>query len=185
MSWFSKVKINKDSEIFLSEFPAWVAIHSAKLVDGLELDKTSSWAKILENKVAKERLVNCFIGAHVFYLQFSPEGELIASLFGEDALGKALFALPNKAKIFFTLAYELYEKNSKNGKDSLTSSLEDWYKIKIDPLDAHVAFIAHWEVSNNKEFSVLPGELLSTLNLLQVQQLGWLKGIVDKWSKVK
>ena len=50
MGWFSKSKTNKDSEIFLSEFPSWVAIHSAKLVDELQKEDKTGWAEILDRK---------------------------------------------------------------------------------------------------------------------------------------
>ncbi len=185
MAWFSKSKPDRDLQIFLSEFPSWAAIHSARLVDELQAEDTTGWAEILKNDSAKEKLSNCFIGAHFLYLRLGAEGEIATLLFGEDIFEKSLSSLPEKAKIFVALAYSLYEKNNQRGKDGMTSSLEDFYKIKINPLDACVAFVIDQEVNGSKEFSLLLGELLPTLNRLQIQQLEWLKGLTEKWSKRK
>jgi hypothetical protein len=185
MGWFSKSKTNKDSEIFLSEFPSWVAIHSAKLVDELQKEDKTGWAEILSDSSAKLRLTNCFIGAHTLYLSLGPEGGIVISLFGDKVLEESLSSLPDKAKAFFLLTHTMYEKDQLKGKDSISSSLGDFYKIKIDPLDACVAFATDQEVNNSEEFSGLIGGLLPILNRLQVEQLKWLKELTGRWSKAK
>ncbi len=184
MGWFRKPKTNKDSEIFLSEFPSWASTHSAKLVDELSSEDPTGWSKILKDNSIKLKLIDCLIGANIFYLRTTPEGGLASLLFGEDFLEKSLPSLPNQAKVCFVLAYKFYEKESQSG-NTFCSSLENWYKIKIDPLDASLAFVIEQQVVGGEEFNLLVGRLLPTLNLLRIQQLEWLKEMTAKWSKIK
>lgn len=185
MGWFSKSKIDKDSEVFLSEFPSWVAIHSAKLVDELKKEDDTGWVEILSDSSTKSKLINCFIGAHILYLSIRPEGGIVTLLFGDSIFEKSFSSLPDQAKTFFLLTHTLYEKDKLNGGNSISSSLEEFYKIKIDPLDACVAFASDQEVNNSEEFSGLIGGLLPILNRLQVEQVKWLKELTGRWSKVK
>jgi len=185
MGWFSKEKPTRDAALFLTEFPSWAAIHSAKLVGELETEDNTGWTDVLKDSSANSRMTNCFIGAHAFYLSQRPEGAIVTALFGENVLKDSLQALPEKAKVFVALAYGLFEKDQLNGKGSLHSSLEDFYKIKIDPLDAYVAFVIDKEVNDSEEFSFRLGGLLPILNRLQVEQLDWLKEMTGKWGKAK
>jgi hypothetical protein len=184
MTRFSKSKPSKDSQVFLSEFSSRAAIQSAKLVDELLANDRTEWAGILIDQSAKLALTNCFIGAHFLYLRLGIEGE-IATLFGQDVFEKSLPSLPEKARIFVSLAYRLYEKNNQHGNDDLTSSLENFYKIKINPLDACVAFTIYQQIRNSEEFSPLIGDLLPILNRLQIQQIEWLKVLTDTWTKAR
>ena len=185
MGWFTKTKEDKDLQIFLSEFPTWAAIHSAQLADELLAKDEMVWGKILKNTSKKSELINGFIGAHLVYLSLRPEGEIARLLFGKDILEKSLASLPNKAKASAVLVLSFYEKDSQKGEQRFSSSMESFYKIKIDPLDACVAFILDKEVNNSEEFSSLIAGLLPTLNSLQVEQLEWLKNMTEEWSKVK
>lgn len=184
MGFFSKSEPSNDSRLFLSEFPTWVAIQSAKLVDELQTEDTTGWSEILQNNSARLKLVDCLIGANLFYLRVTPEGRLASSLFGEDFLEKSLSHLPDEAKVCFALMYKYYEKENQSGS-TFTSSLEHWYKIKIDPLDACVAFVIEHEINDSEEFNLLVGGLLPTLNHLRIKQLEWLKEMAEKWSKIK
>ena len=184
MGWF-KTKPTKDATLFLTEFPSYVAIHSAKLVDELAKEDNTGWADVLKDSTAKSKLTNCFIGAHAFYLSQRPEGAIVTALFGENVIKDSLSALPEKAKVFVALTYGFFEKDHLNGKSSLPSSLGDFYKIKIDPLDAYAAFITDKEVNDSEEFSFRLGGLLPILNRLQVEQLQWLKEMTDKWGKIR
>lgn len=185
MGWFSKSKQNKDSQLFLSEYPSWVAIHSAKLAEELQADDTTGWAEILKDNPAKTSLTNCLIGAHLCYLSLTPEGGYTTLLFGEDVLEKSLSSLPDGAKGFFLLAHSFYEKDVERGEDSISSSLGDFYKIQVDPLDACVAFVIDQKVNKSEVFSPLVGDLLPILNKLQVQQLEWLKRVAERWARQK
>lgn len=184
MGWFSKVEPSNDLRLFLSEFPAWVAIQSTKLVGELQSNDTTGWSEILRNDSSKQKLINCLIGANMFYLRFTPEGTIASGLFGEDFLEKSLSSLPDQAKTCFAMAYKFYEKENQGG-NTFTSSLENWYKIKIDPLDACLAFIIERQVNNSEEFNLLIGGLLPTLNRLRINQLEWLKVMTEKWSMLK
>ena len=184
MGWFSKSEPSKDLRLFLSEFPTWAAVQSAKLVDELQTEDTTGWSKILENNSSRLKLTDCFIGANIFYLRVTPEGALASLLFGENFLEKSLPSLPDQAKICFALTYKFFEKEGQNG-NTFTSSLEKWYKIKIDPLDASAAFVIEQEINGSQEFNFLVGGLLPTLNRLRIQQLEWLKAMTEKWLKVK
>ena len=185
MGWFSKPKQTKDATLFLTEFPSYAAIHSAKLVNELEIEDNTGWPEVLKDGTTKSKLTSCFIGAHTFYLSQRPEGAIVTALFGENVLKDSLTALPEKAKVFVALTYGLFEKDHLNGKGGLPSSLGDFYKIKIDPLDAYVAFVTDKEVNDSEEFSFRLGGLLPILNRLQVEQLQWLKEMTDKWGKAK
>ncbi len=183
MTWFSKTKpTDKDEDIFLSEFPIWAAIRSAELVGELQAEVKTGWSDILKNDEARSELIHCLIGAHLFYLSFTPEGQIIGQLFGENILLKSLSFLPERAKNFFALTNDLYERDRLKDEDTFLSSLEDFYKIKIDPLDAYVAFVAEQEVCGSEEFSNQIGELLPILNRLHVGLLEWMKKIVDRWA---
>jgi hypothetical protein len=183
MSWFSKPKINKDSELFLSEFPSWVSIHSAKLVNQLQTDERNGWSEILRIDANKSQLTDFLIGAHLFYLNKSAEGGIVISLFGNNILERSLFLVPEQAKVFYFMANTTLEKQSREGKNGITSLLEDFYKIKIDPLDATVAFVADNLINDSKDFSAHIGELLPTLNQLCVEQLRWIKEMIKKVVK--
>ncbi len=185
MELFSKSKPNNDLQLFLSEFPVWAAILSVKLVDELQTeDTTSRWPTILENSLSRQKLIDCLIGANLFYIRLTPEGALASLLFGENFLEKVLPSLPDETKVYFAMAYQFYEKENQNG-NVFTSLLENWYKIKIDPLDACAAFVIEQEISGSEEFTLLVGALLPTLNRLRVKQLEWLKEITEKWSNLK
>lgn len=185
MGWFTSSEADKDLQTFLSEFPTWAAIQSAKLAQELQAGDEAGWGEVLENASKKSKLINCFIGAHLVYLSLRPEGELARLLFGKNILEKSLSSLPDEAKACAVLILSFYEKDSQKGEQRFSSSLENFYKIKIDPLDACVAFIVDKEVNNSEEFSFLIGGLLPTLNRLQVQQLEWLKKMTERWSKLK
>ncbi|HCC05151.1 TPA: hypothetical protein DEP58_02485 [Patescibacteria group bacterium] len=184
MGWFSKTKLNSDLQLFLSEFPTWAAVQSTELITKLETEDTNGWAEILEDNSAKLKLIDCLIGANLFYLRTTPEGALASLLFGVDFLEKSLPSLPNQAKGCFVLAYNFYEKETQSG-NTFTSSLEDWYKIKIDSLDACVAFVIEHEFNSGEEFNLLFESLLPTLNHLRIQQIEWLMAMSEKWSKAK
>lgn len=183
MSWFSKPKINKDSELFLSEFPSWASIHSAKLVGELQADGRIGWSEILRSEAKKSQLTELLIGAHLFYLAQSIEGGIVITLFGNDILERCFSFVPEQAKVFYLMANMNLEKESQSGKGGITGLLGAFYKIKVDPLDAIVAFVVDQLVNDSKEFNSQIGELLPTLNQLQVEQLKWIKDMIKKWSK--
>lgn len=184
MGWFSKSEPSKDLRLFLSEFPTWASVQSVKLADELQTEDTTGWSGILEDNSCRLKLIDCLIGANIYYLRATPEGALASLLFGENFLEKTLPSLPNQAKICFALAYKFFEKESESGH-TFSSSLENWYKAKIDPLDACAAFVIEQQVHGSQEFNLLVGGLLPTLNRLRIRQLEWLKEMTEKWSKTK
>src|SRR5665811_738037 len=157
MGWFSKSKTNKDTEIILSEFPSWAAIHSAKLVSELKAEDLPEWTGILKNDAIKLKFTNCLIGAHIFYLSVAPEGGFLY-LFGEKIPEQLLSSLPEEAKKLFVLAFSFYKKKHLGDKDEWLSSIEKFYGIKIDSLDANAAYAIEHEVCGpSKDFSGLIG----------------------------
>ena len=184
MGWFSTKKESEGLRLFLSEFPTWAAVHATKLVDDLKTEDKNGWEYTLKYDARRLKLIDCLIGANIFYFRNTPEGALASLLFGDDFLEKSLPSLPDEAKVCFYLAQKFYEKESQHG-NSFTSSLESWYKIKIDPLDASLAFVIEQEIVHSEEFNLLVGGLLPTLNRLRVEQLEWLKTMTAKWSKIK
>lgn len=182
MRLFSKSKSDKDSEIILSEFPSWAAIHSAMLVNELQVEDLPEWTGILKDDAVKSKFINCLIGAHMFYLCIGFEGGVL-SLFGENIIEELLFILPEESKKVSVLA--LYKEKTSSNNDEPLSSIEEFYGIEIDPIDANIAFVIEQEMYSSKEFSGLIGYLLPILNRLRVGQLEWLKGMVDKWSITK
>ncbi len=184
MGWFSKSKTDKDSEIILNEFPSWSAINSTKLVAELKKEDLPDWTGILSNDEIKSKFINCLIGAHLFYLCLAPEGGYL-SIFGEKIQEKLMHSLPDEAKKFFVLAFAFHEKKTQE-IDNQHSSMEKLYGIKIDPLDADVAFIIEQEVCGpSEDFSGLISYLLPILNRLRISQLKWLGNTVKKWSVAK
>lgn len=181
MGWFSKNKVKKDSDIILNEFSLWSTVHSVDLTNELQRDEKLGWTEIINDKTKKLKVIDCFLGAHLFYLNNNVAGDIVNLLFGNDVFEKILSTLPEKAKKIAVLSHTL---NNTNQNDSITSSLENLYNIKIKPIDACVAFVIDQEINNSNEFSIRIGGLLPILNQLQVEQLDWLNELVKKWSKL-
>lgn len=182
MKWFSKNKKNEDATIILNEFSVWATIHSINLIDELQKDDKLGWAELINNNIKKSEIIDCFLGAHLFYLNNNVAGDIVNLLFGNDVFEKILSTLPERAKKIAVLSHTLQKTND---NVLITSSLENFYNIKINPFDACVAFVIDQEINNSDEFSNKIGGLLPILNRLQIEQLDWLNELVEKWSKLK
>ncbi len=198
MGWFSKEKtrIELITDSFIEEYPVWASQHSTKLIDELISNAAGlaegTWKQLLQDNKNIVKLTNIFTGAHGVFLMINPEGAIVSALFGEKTIEKCIKLMPPASQNFALLTFasnlKRTEKEGNNIIDSYLTSLEEYFKIKINPLDAHVAFVATDEIIGGDTDQVFSptltiAGLLPTLNRLQQEQLTWLKDFTGRHLK--